>query len=366
MRNKVIVAAAGSGKTTHVVESALRVQNGSVLITTYTQANEREIRNRLFETARCVPENITVLPWFTFLLRHGARPYQGKLTDRRIKGLILANGRSGVKCVSKRGPVYYGESDFDNYYFTRQGRMYTDKLAKFVSRCNDESNGEVISRLGRIYTHIFIDEIQDMSGWDLELLARFFQSQMMVTLVGDPRQATYSTANSAKNSKYAKSRIVDFFKTVHGDVEIDYSALVRNYRSGPEICELSDRLYPEYDSTEAVNRHSTGHDGVFLVRPADVLPYLEQYRPVQLRDSAKTHVNGDYEVANFGESKGRSFDRVLIYPTLPMIEWLRGSPQQLKPTSRAKLYVAITRARYSVAFVAESIPADDKLTLWKP
>jgi hypothetical protein len=53
---------------------------------------------------------------------------------------------------------------------------------------------------------------------------------------------------------------------------------------------------------------------------------------------------------NFGISKGSTFDRVLIFPTTPMRQYLEHrDPSKLKrPES---LYVAVTRARYSVAFV---------------
>ena len=56
-------------------------------------------------------------------------------------------------------------------------------------------------------------------------------------------------------------------------------------------------------------------------------------------------------VMNFGESKGLSFERVLIYPTTPIEKWLKDNSRDLAPTSRSKLYVAITRAEQSVAFV---------------
>ena len=49
MNNKLIIAAAGSGKTTFLVEEALRQKKGKVLITTYTQANEAEIRKKIIE-----------------------------------------------------------------------------------------------------------------------------------------------------------------------------------------------------------------------------------------------------------------------------------------------------------------------------
>lgn len=65
----------------------------------------------------------------------------------------------------------------------------------------------------------------------------------------------------------------------------------------------------------------------------------------------RTKTADNYPAMNFGESKGLSFDRVLIYPTDPIKKWLQNHSSELAPTSRSKLYVAITRARYSVAFV---------------
>ena len=49
MNNKLYIAAAGSGKTTFLVKSALeKVSTETVIILTYTEANESEIRNKIF------------------------------------------------------------------------------------------------------------------------------------------------------------------------------------------------------------------------------------------------------------------------------------------------------------------------------
>jgi len=47
--NKLIIAAAGSGKTTYLVKQVLKVKEANVLITTYTEANEEEIRKKFFK-----------------------------------------------------------------------------------------------------------------------------------------------------------------------------------------------------------------------------------------------------------------------------------------------------------------------------
>lgn len=46
MVNRLIIAAAGAGKTTYLVNQAIQ-QSVNVLITTYTIANEMEIRKNL-------------------------------------------------------------------------------------------------------------------------------------------------------------------------------------------------------------------------------------------------------------------------------------------------------------------------------
>jgi ATP-dependent exoDNAse (exonuclease V) alpha subunit len=72
---------------------------------------------------------------------------------------------------------------------------------------------------------------------------------------------------------------------------------------------------------------------------------------LQLRNNATTSIDEDFSYCNFGKSKGKTVDRVLIYPTKGICEWLADSQKPLNEETRAKLYVAITRARYSVAFV---------------
>lgn len=48
--NKLVIAAAGSGKTTYLINNALSVpENENVLITTYTEANADEIRKKILD-----------------------------------------------------------------------------------------------------------------------------------------------------------------------------------------------------------------------------------------------------------------------------------------------------------------------------
>ena len=65
----------------------------------------------------------------------------------------------------------------------------------------------------------------------------------------------------------------------------------------------------------------TDHDGVFLVASSNVDAYMAAYSPQALRYLGKT-MCGPYRAMNFGESKGLTFDRVLIYPHGKPVSWL--------------------------------------------
>lgn len=353
--NKLIIAAAGSGKTTYLVDEALRLKNKKILITTFTEANEAEIRKKFVEKNKHIPENVTIQTWFSFLLEHGAKPFQGVLYKKEIKGMLLVNGQSGMKYKTKAGsPVYYKEDDeFEGHYFTPNGRIYSDKLAKFVVRCDTKSNGYVLERLSKIYSDVFIDEVQDLAGYDLELLKLLFSSSINTLLVGDPRQGTYSTNNSRKNGKFKKSEIVHFFEDNTIQIETDNTSLMTNHRCVESICSFSNKLFPDLPKTTSGNIDIVSDIGIFCIKDSDVDRYLAKHKAhvVQLRWDKRVKVNEEYLVKNFGDSKGLTFLRVLLYPTAVFIRWIQDNNIDLPPTSRSKYYVAMTRAKYSICIV---------------
>lgn len=352
MVNKLIIAAAGSGKTTYLVNEALQ-QSESVLITTYTIANELEIRKKFLAINGCIPSNVTIQTWYSFLLQHGVRPFQGVILEDKINGMILVNEKSGKKCDGKKGPIYYSEDEYKKFYFREGMKMYSDKIAKFVCRCEERTKGKVSQRISKIFAKVFVDEIQDLAGYDLDIIKSLMQADCDVTMVGDPRQVTYHTHNEPKYKKYADGRIDEFIKNECKKIKCDFDTetLNESYRNNRSICAYSSRLYSEYGETGTKQFTLTGHDGVFLVRPEDVEEYLKTYNPIQLRDNRAVKVDDGFPAINMGESKGLTFERVLIYPTKPMKDWMVNNSKELKPKSRSQFYVALTRAKYSVGIV---------------
>ena len=365
--NKLIIAAAGAGKTTFLVEEAFK-RSDNVLITTFTEENEAEIYDKFIKKYGYVPSHVTIQTWFSFLLQHGVRPYQGAcnevLFEEKINGILLVNQQSGLKYKLRRGgkeiPVYYREdTEFVPHYFTKDKKLYTDKLAKFVIRANENSGGNVIDRITRIYPIIYIDEIQDLAGYDLEIVKELFHSNASVLCVGDLRQVTYYTHSERKNKPYRHGMIKNYVLrecSVSDKIIVDETTLAKSHRNNKEICNFSSQIYPLFPAIqpcECENCHPTSidHQGVFIVKESSLERYLELFKPVQLRHSIKVITNSRYSCYNFGKSKGKTFDRVVIYPTSDIKLWLIDRNTRLADKTRAALYVAVTRAKYSVAFV---------------
>lgn len=90
------------------------------------------------------------------------------------------------------------------------------------------------------------------------------------------------------------------------------------------------------------------------MREKDISKYLEEHEPIQLRHSRAKKVNPNYKAKNFGESKGGTYDHVLIYPTAKIEDWLFTNKELDNFEIKCKFYVAVTRARHSVAAVCKN------------
>ncbi len=341
MANEVIIAAAGGGKTTSLVARARALEFQKVAVVTYTTNNVQEIKNKLYSLHPALPTHVEIWPWFRFLLHEMARPYQRAILGRRIDGLCWVDGRSDR---------YANRSDAKRFFLSSGSQIYSDKIARFVVECDKTTGGDVIKRLEERFQTIFIDEIQDLAGYDLELLELILRSKIDLVMVGDPRQATIRTNNSGMNSAFAWAKIIKKFRDWDKAGLATLSFAQETHRCNQAIADLADSFYPTEPKTISKNDIIKGHDGTFLVSPSGLPKYVKTFGPQVLRLDRKTKCD-DYPAMNFGESKGMAFDRVLIYPHDKGREWLASGNYELVKGVAAKMYVGVTRARFSVTFV---------------
>jgi DNA helicase IV len=234
------------------------------------------------------------------------------------------------------------------YFIDRNGDLYRDGVADFGVTLNGAANGAIVRRLEKILTHVFVDEAQDLVGYDLDVLDLLLASQIRVMLVGDPRQHTFATNCGNRNSKYRGVGLVDWFRERSAACPLEQ--VTCSYRCCQQICDFADAIYPDLPTTTSVGVSGTGHDGVFQVCVDDVDRYLSEFNSVTILRYDKIVNTKGLPALNIGVVKGSTFDRVMIFPTKPMLEFLgHREPKRLK--SPEKLYVAITRARFSAVFV---------------
>ncbi|WP_057972902.1 UvrD-helicase domain-containing protein [Lysobacter antibioticus] len=369
MARKLLLASAGAGKSRRIAEKALEhaAAGRKVLLLTYTINNQGELVKEICRLNSCQPENVVVKGWFNFLLEDMIRPYQQCIVPDRISGVLLNPGNPHLvpgKNYAMKGRSERLDGKFNPLHFVTPGdnRAHTYYLAKLAARVHSETKGRAAHRLAEIYSAIFVDEVQDLVGWDYDIIKALTETNILeIECVGDFRQAVYQTSETNKLPQDSTEKLAQF-----NNMGFISESLAISWRCLQAICGIADRLHsqeghylPTMSNVEDVPLQYAGHQGVFAVPKARLREYIETYRPAILRWNRSTQKElCDGQTAyNFGECKGLGFERVLILPPAKHAKFLSGDMQAFDGSetddSRNKLYVAITRARYSVAFPYE-------------
>ncbi|MBI3776196.1 MAG: UvrD-helicase domain-containing protein [Gammaproteobacteria bacterium] len=356
MANYLTLAVAGSRKTQGIVEHCASLPHDRrALVVTYTQTNQAELRDRLSTYPGDHPD-IRVMGWFTFLLRDFARPFLPFIfPGKRVRGFNFEGRPHRMAKGLKR-------------FLDLNEAVYSCELGRLAHELVEASKGVLLHRIECIYDEILIDEVQDLSGHDWEIIDVLLNSSLDVRMVGDIRQSVLATnPRSQMNKKYAYAEAINWFREreARGVLEIIENATT--WRCHPDIAAFSDTIFDSswsFPRTESRNKTVTGHEGVFLVRHEHLDEYIAQFDPQCLRSSANSGKDFDLDYLNFGLAKGMEYRRVLIVPTDGIVEFIQ-SGNHLGPKPAANFYVAVTRAAQSVAIVLPDA-GTSKLPFWEP
>lgn len=358
--NVLTLAVAGSRKTQGIVDACAAADSRErILILTYTTANQNELRKRLAHYAGNKPL-IEVAGWFSFIIRNFAQPFVPFLyPGRRVQGFDFASPpQQGVHVGQYRR------------YFNQHGEVRKVHLPHLAVLIEGASRNAGIRRLGRLYDRIFIDEVQDLCGYDLEVLKLLMASSLHIEMVGDVRQAILATNDrERKNSPYKYMGIWRWFKEREAGNQLEINQRCSTWRCHPAIAKFADSLFGSewgFDTSISLNTTTTPHDGIFLVRPEHVSAYTSKFNPLSLRNSENSGKSFAESLAfmNIRVAKGLSAERVLIHATGPMTDFLLKDKTLTSPQA-ARLYVAVTRAEQSAAFIIEK-PRASRYPYWQP
>ena len=347
MKNIIKISAAGAGKTYDICRTALelvKIEGKRSLIVTYTNRGYNAIENEIRKQNNGVLHpQVIIKTWYTFLLTDAIKPYQ-----RYINTGEDINTLKGIDFTQIYGKINYHPKGSKDRYITKSENVLANQASELACYLDNISNGKIVERLREIYSNIFFDEIQDLTGYDIDLIKLLLDSNIDITCCGDNKQATFSTHNARKNKKKTGKNIWVFFSGLN-NVEIEKNLSSRRFNQ--EICDFANEIFPIGDPITTIMNVKTGHDGVFLIEEKDAEKYYNIFRPQVLRYDSRTNTRG-FRAVNFGECKGETYDRVLIFPNNPLREFLFESKGLGSPE---KYYVGVTRAKYSVTIVIDSL-----------
>ena len=244
--NQLIIASAGAGKSRHIVKQALKMAEigQNILILTYTQNNQKELEKKICQINGHKPSNIIIKGWFAFLLEDMIRPYQRCIFQNRIPGIYFNSSDPHIK----NGRTIKGRSEKKNgkynpiYFLTKtEQRAHTTYLSKLAVRVYNEAKGKTTQRIAEIYDTIFIDEAQDLVGWDFELIKALAKiKNLSFVCVGDFRQTIYTTSVARKLPKTNIEKFNAFkeigFKPEHMNI---------SWRCIQSICDFADLVHAD-------------------------------------------------------------------------------------------------------------------------
>jgi DNA helicase-2/ATP-dependent DNA helicase PcrA len=367
MASEVQLAVAGSGKTSAIASRIESQPPGATsLAVTFTTNGQAEIVSRLSNVGRARHET---MGWYAFLVNHIVRPY----LPAKFKGIDAR----GLNFVDHDGQIPRNRSGW-RYYFDDGHQPYSSRLGVLAKQILEVTHNAPMRRLEAIYSHLYIDEVQDLGGNDLIILEKIMGSSIDVFVTGDVRQAVLTTSKSDRlNVSYRGANLVNWFriKAVAGVCELTLAETSQRFNH--TIARLSDLVHDPalaLPPTSGAFPKTSDHDGVFLVDDTHLDAYVRAWRPTILRAKVSPRAIPEAEIFNFGASKGITRDRVAILTTVPIQKWLL-SRELLADKSAAGFYVAATRGRYSVALVtprAKRIKSrlhadfDAIVQLWEP
>lgn len=341
MDKKVIFAVAGSGKTTYIIKQ-LNLDKRSLIIT-YTINNIRNLRDGILKKFEYFPDNITLMPYFTFLYSFCFKPFLSyKLRPKGIN-------------YNRNPNIFAKQTEINKYFFDKQKRIYSNRIAKLLESQNILD--DVTSRLSKYFDNLFIDEIQDFAGHDFNFLESTSNANIEMTFIGDFYQYTFDTSRDGKvNENLHKDYHKYKERFTNMGMNVDTESLKKSYRCSPSICNfITENIGIEIYS------HRSDETRIHFI---DTLEEADKI--FRNKDSVKLFFQEHYKYGcyskNWGDCKGENrYDDVCVVLNKKTLNYFKKRKlEDLNPKTKNKLYVACSRTKNDLYFVSDEFYEKDK------
>lgn len=331
MDKRVIFAVAGSGKTHYIIN--LLNSSNRFLIVTYTNVNYENIKARVVCKFGFIPNNIKILTFFDFLYNFC---FKTILYERcRPKGINF-----------KPNPNSFEPMNSIRYYKDPFGRFYSNRISKLI--CESSYSHHITDKISKYFDYFLIDEVQDIAGNDFNLLQVLMEANMNQIYVGDFYQHTFDTSRDGKvNQNLHKDFVKYQNKFRNRGMEIDTKTLSSSYRCSPTICGyITEKLQISIDS------HRQDETSIIYEQDINTINDLKTNNDIVKLFFKESH-NYNFYSNNWGKVKGEDKyqDVCIVLNDTTLKHFKKDKLQTLPPSTRNKLYVALSRAKGDVYLV---------------
>lgn len=334
MDKSLILAVAGAGKTTEIINNIEK--DDKALIITYTENNCNILKNNIIKKFKGIPDNIKIYTYFTFLYSFCFLPLKKGF---EVKGLDFNPNPN--KYINAKNIKYYYNND--------SKKMYSNRLAKI---CSDYFIGDIVKRIEKYFNYIYIDEIQDFAGHDFNLLLKLIKVNCNILLVGDFYQHTFDTSrdgNVNKNLYKDYDNYINKIENSDSNIKVDKVKFLKSKRCSKQVCEfITENLkikIESYDNHESIIREIDDENTIEKIVNDDNIVKLF-YRNSK-----------DYDIKNkdnWGNSKGNTYiDTCVVLNKKSYENYKKRKLNELNPSTKNKLYVALSRAKNDVYIINE-------------
>lgn len=323
---KIVVAGAGSGKTTSMAKVVLErlkeiVDGKMIYVVTYTNAARDRIRELIIQENGSIPKNLQIETSHAFLLREVIFPFHHIVFVKQFKR---------VSHISLPDfPIYKASKirELEENSVIHVERV--SEIAKWVlcRKSNDnklvrDKRVKVLSIISRYLDSVYVDEAQDMDDHFIDIIKSLNSHKIITHLIGDPKQDL-----RGRNS----------FRQLVLENEKDIEYLQMNYRCPTSHVILSNRYVPKLEEQQS-NPDAKGELGYLfeseinlsaLINKSDLdLVYILKKNErflTHAEDRFISDKNLEYELELIiGRSKvtNNSIDRVLYYLKKKIISFL--------------------------------------------
>lgn len=337
MDKKVIFAVAGSGKTKFIIDELDKNKNS--IIVTYTTSNFENIKDRIIKKFDYFPNNIKLYTYFSFLYSFCYKPFCHDLLKT-----------SGINYTQQ--PSQYLKKDTREHYIDKSNKLFFSRISKLLIDYNIIE--DIIKRLDKYFDNVFIDEIQDFAGNDFNFIISLAKTKAKLIYVGDFYQHTFDTSRDGSTRKNLHANYIKYQSEFNsGGIQVDITTLIKSWRCNISICKyISENLKIPIES----NRTDTS-----IIKNLTDTDHFEILSIFNDNSIIKLFYQKHYEYncfsKNWGDCKGEDHyqDVCVVLNNTTYEKYTSSSLQNLSPSTKNKLYVAISRTKNNLYFVSEKL-----------